>query len=638
MEKKRKESQDFDIFSKVQPDFCVNFCNINDIKEYEKCLYSLKTTGKSIEISEEFDDWCPVHEYIQKHKKIDQGKFRKGIDEKREGFVYYYLRWPLLVFVFGYLFISSILYLMTRVYIVLYENLFIWRGQRQYLQKKLHAANTYDEWKFAASELDRFLGNDKWMEDPRFDYYDYQLISKVLKLLKIHRENDHPEALKGVLETCIRSNFGGIENRRLYSQTYLGTKYLADGYITEVEKCLKYIINTPKISTQDKHSFFQYLTKNYGHSALCLSGGATFAYYHLGVIKALLDNKLLPNIVTGTSGGALIASLVCTRTDEEQELMVLLVPELSHKITACHETTLAWLKRWWKTGARFDAVDWAIRCTWFTRGSTTFKEAYERTGRILNISIIPDDIHSPPKLVNYLTAPNTVIWSALIASAAIPGILNPVPLMSKNSDGRLIPYNFGNKWKDGSLRRDIPIHPLHMYFDVTYSIVSQVNPHIKTWFFSPRGAVGHPVSHRKGKGWRGGFLGSAIEQYLKHDMIKWLRVLRDLKLMPRLLGQDWTQVFLQNFEGNITIWPETIASDFWYILTDPDEARLSRMILYGQKATFPKLLSISHRMRIEKLIENGRLQTQSHNTEENNPINPFCIMLNKNEKNSSLVE
>lgn len=36
-------------------------------------------------------------------------------------------------------------------------------------------------------------------------------------------------------------------------------------------------------------------------------------------------------------------------------------------------------------------------------------------------------------------------------------------------------------------------------------------------------------------------------------MFKWLRVLRDLELMPRPFGQDWTHIFLQKFEGNITI-------------------------------------------------------------------------------------
>jgi predicted acylesterase/phospholipase RssA len=78
----------------------------------------------------------------------------------------------------------------------------------------------------------------------------------------------------------------------------------------------------------------------------------------------------------------------------------------------------------------------------FTNGSLTFKEAYERTGRALNVSVVPSDRHSyvpwaelsryriltcrPTILLNHLTAPNCIIWSAIIASAAVPGILNPV--------------------------------------------------------------------------------------------------------------------------------------------------------------------------------------------------------------------
>jgi len=45
-----------------------------------------------------------------------------------------------------------------------------------------------------------------------------------------------------------------------------------------------------------------------------------------------------------------------------------------------------WMKRVWKTGARFDTVEWAKKASWFTLGTMTFKEAFERTGRILNVS------------------------------------------------------------------------------------------------------------------------------------------------------------------------------------------------------------------------------------------------------------
>lgn len=147
-------------------------------------------------------------------------------------------------------------------------------------------------------------------------------------------------------------------------------------------------------------------------------------------------------------------------------------------------------------------------CSWWARGSTTFREAYERTGRILNVSCVPSDPYSPTILTNYLTAPDCVIWSAVLASAAVPGILNPVVLMMKKPNGALTPYSFGHKWKDGryvariaagscrltafSLRTDIPLKALNLHFGVNFSIVSQVNPHINLFFFSSRGAVGRP--------------------------------------------------------------------------------------------------------------------------------------------------
>jgi predicted acylesterase/phospholipase RssA len=168
------------------------------------------------------------------------------------------------------------------------------------------------------------------------------------------------------------------------------------------------------------------------------------------VVKAFLDAGLLPRVIAGTSAGGLVAALVCTRTDAE--LKTLLVPELAQKLTACEDTFTVWIKRFWTTGARFDSVTWARKCTFFTRGSMTFREAYLRTGRILNISVVPADRHAPTKLLNYMTAPDTIIWTALLASAAVPGILNPVVLMQKLHDGRVVPWSWGSKFKDGSLR------------------------------------------------------------------------------------------------------------------------------------------------------------------------------------------
>jgi hypothetical protein len=41
------------------------------------------------------------------------------------------------------------------------------------------------------------------------------------------------EDLKALVEACVKDNFVGVENPRLYSQTYYGTKNLVQNFIEE---------------------------------------------------------------------------------------------------------------------------------------------------------------------------------------------------------------------------------------------------------------------------------------------------------------------------------------------------------------------------------------------------------------------
>ena len=611
------------------PDYDDDFVHDDDFVQFARALAAPDTSPSTEDLTAPPDtphhftahnDWRPVHQRVRKRNKTKAAP-RRGKDETREGFVYVLLKWPLLVFVLGWLLFLSIAYVLTRVYIYLYEHWVTWRGTRNRLRQQLQNATTYDEWIRSAEELDAYLGSDMWKEKPEYAYYDSKTVKRVheqmVKLRQtaeadenantgsksIEAKNKAVDDLRALMEACIKNNFVGFENPRLYSETYYGTKDLVQHFVDEAATSIEFLLHTNQLDAENKRALFKHLGSNFGRTALCLSGGATFAYYHYGVAKALLDAELLPDVITGTSGGALVAALLGTRTNEE--LKRLLVPALAHRIKASQDSTFTWMKRWYKTGARFDAVQWGRACSWMTRGSMTFKEAYQRTGRILNVSCVPSDPHSPTILANYITAPDCVIWSAVLASAAVPGILNPVVLMKKDKDGTLSPYSFGHKWKDGSLRTDIPLKALNLHFNVRFSIVSQVNPHINIFFFSSRGSVGRPVTHRRGRGWRGGFIGSAIEQYLKLDLNKWLKVLRHLELLPRPLGQDWSEIWLQRFSGTITIWPKSIPSDFIYILSDPTPERLARMIHVGQQSCFPKLKFIANRAKLEKQIDQG---------------------------------
>lgn len=80
---------------------------------------------------------------------------------------------------------------------------------------------------------------------------------------------------------------------------------------------MKAVIDSPRMTDAEKYKFVKTASAQYGQTALCLSGGATFGYYHLGVVKALFENNCLPRVITGTSSGSLMAAMIAVRTDEE---------------------------------------------------------------------------------------------------------------------------------------------------------------------------------------------------------------------------------------------------------------------------------------------------------------------------------
>ena len=563
-------------------------------------------------------DFAPINEKIARKNKKKGSLVDSGT---REGFVFHALRWPLLIGIFIVISLEFLLYVLVRQLVNVIEYSVAWRGKKGQLRKRMRSASNYAQWKEAALAQDDFLGYEKWKTEDGSGFYDWILVKKVKSSLKNFREKDDADNLLGVLDLCLRNNFAGTENFRLYSETYFGTKYLVESYLAEIETALAYIETTHKVPLETKRSFYRTASKNLGRSALCLSGGASFGYYHIGVVRALLDANLLPKVVTGTSAGGLIAALTCTRTD--QELREMLVPALADRITACEEPISVWARRAWATGARFDTVKWAEKASFFTMGSMTFKEAYERTGKVLCISVIPADRHSPVKLLNYVTAPDCVIWSSLLASAAVPGILNPVCLMQKRKgSNEIVPWNWGHRFKDGSLRVDIPLQDLHALFNVNYPIVSQVNPHVHLFHFGSKGSPGRPTAHRKGKGWRGGFILSASERILKLNLSMNFKILRDLDLLPAILGQDWSSVFLQRFGGAVTILPKTRAWDWVRILSDPDRKELARMMSVGQSVTFPKLHMIENRVRLERAIEQGRKACRRASRASNGKVEP----------------
>jgi predicted acylesterase/phospholipase RssA len=95
----------------------------------------------------------------------------------------------------------------------------------------------------------------------------------------------------------------------------------------------------------------------------------------------------------------------------------------------------------------------------------------------LNITVTGTAEHDEDRLLNYLTAPNVLIWSASAASCAIPFVYGATDLYCKTHEGKLEKYTLMNKqFLDGSLGHDLPMNKLSIFFNVNNFIVSQTNP------------------------------------------------------------------------------------------------------------------------------------------------------------------
>ncbi|KAJ3258365.1 hypothetical protein HK103_003653 [Boothiomyces macroporosus] len=518
---------------------------------------------------------------------------------------FYIVQYPILFFSIGMMIFNLVCYTVARFCVMIAEFVIDGLSRHRKLRLKLKEATTYGEWLDIAKRLDEKMGLNKWRNEPNEEYaFDEELLITMSSRMKNGLQNSDLNSLCNILqyEVC-KQDFAGIEHELLYSRCFSGTKHSIEEYLSLVDRSLDFVAESSQLSKNEKYAIFKQISMTYGRTALCLSGGATLTYFHLGVIKSLLDEKLLPNIVSGTSAGSLMAAMVAVRTDEEIRSEVF-VPDFVDHVRCCHVPLQTRLKNFYNRGALFDEELFRQEALWFCKGNMTFLEAFKKTGRVLNISVVSNESHSKLKVLNHINAPQVTIASAVVASSAVPFVLPPCELKMKDELGNIVPYySAGKLWRDGSLVSDIPEKELNQSFRVKYIIVSQVNPHISLFFFSPKGSAGCPPMQRSGRGWRGGFIASSIVQYFLLDLHKWLTFLRDMDLMPKIMDSNVSNIWLQSFAGNVTILPPNpTIGDLTRLVTDPDKDRLDKFLADGQLYTWPKIAMIANRYKNEKKI------------------------------------
>lgn len=143
------------------------------------------------------------------------------------------------------------------------------------------------------------------------------ILSRLNHIKQISKTSDL-EALFSVIRSGLHRNLGGSNNPKLFSQCFTGSKTLIEDYQAQVVKSLNLIYsgNFGSHTLKEKLEYFTDTIQSFGRTALILEGGISLGGVHLGVIKALYEHQLLPDIICGSSMGSLIAAYVCVHSND----------------------------------------------------------------------------------------------------------------------------------------------------------------------------------------------------------------------------------------------------------------------------------------------------------------------------------
>ena len=457
----------------------------------------------------------------------------------------------------------------------------------------MQQSTCYSEWKDAAQSLDAIEHKDIWKKTLASDIYNYEMLKDRLKTLRTHKEKGELKLLARELREGLHHDLGNMGDIRLYQQCYFGTKELIEDYVTEVCDCLDVLCDSHSdiMPASKKLDFFKDVLLSFGRPALLLSGGASLGVFHIGVVKALWEHNLLPQVITGSSAGSIIAAALGTHTD--QEIPSLFDPNI-HNVKA-------WKWMGLLNGLKGKGFMDQKQLQDYIRsyvGEYSFQEAYERTGRSINITVSPVQHHQKERLLCGYTSPYLLTWSASLASCAVPGIFPPVKLLKRDENGANVPYMPRLRWVDGSVMSDLPVERLMHLYDVNYTIVSQTNPHVVPFLDhqapqAKSNAFSFPMSILKAEA---KFHGKAIFDYMRKNTTS--QVLRQVS------GHAYSMMS-QNYYGDVTVAPKYKLGHYLKLLSNPDTQMIRELMLEGERATWPKLAMIRTHSKISKNLEDN---------------------------------
>lgn len=491
----------------------------------------------------------------------------------------------------------------------------------QELLAQRKAASSFPEWYSTLLKLDELQGKNEWKFTEELDLYDNELVHRHLEDMRAARELGNTKYLLYLIRTRWVRNLGNMGSIALYRHLFVGTKVLIEEYISECQRCLEYLLSSgaSQGDLDDRYllGMLVQTRKNIGRTALVLSGGLTFGIFHLGVLLALTEANLLPRIISGSSAGSIMALILCCH-DQADTIEMLknitlyrfdIFGDLSHPNPEDSKlrNLLNIVSHFLKYGTFFDTLGLKQTMIHFV-GDLTFREAYNRTGKILNISVTPGLIHEQLTLLNYLTAPNCLVWLVVCALCLLPGVFPLTTIYEKNlKTGEIQEWNNDllSKYVDGSVDNDLPISRLSEMFNVDHIIAVQVNPHVAPVLNLSVSSVGGEIENETLYKLKR-FLNNAYD-FVALEAIHYFQVLSELDIYKNLSNKA-IAVLSQQYIGDITIFPEFKPNDFAQVFTNPTPDFMIDFIVRGAKAAWPKLTVINNHCSVEFALDKAIIE------------------------------
>jgi predicted acylesterase/phospholipase RssA len=294
--------------------------------------------------------------------------------------------------------------------------------------------------------------------------------------------------------------------------------------------------------------------------------------------------NILPRILCGSSAGSIIASLVCTNPYDKVNSVI--SKDLKLGPFEFKDKKYSLLRKIYRYITRGVLLDVEVLREFLREniGDSTFQEAYDKTGWILNITVTGYKEHDNHRVLNYLTAPNVLIWSASCASCCIPGLYDPVELLCKNEYGHIVAYQSNKKkFIDGTISQDLPMQRISELFNVNIFLVSQTNPYVIPFLDSDDNKQIFSREKNKFNLWK--LTKNLIFSEIKHRC----QQLASLGLLPSPMTRSMN-IITQDYRGHVTIFPVPNLSDYLKVLANPSKEDIAYCTLHSSRRTFPSKL------------------------------------------------